>query len=458
LLPEKFIERIQRQLGNESGQFFNALSETRRFSIRLNPRKLKKNPALEQVPWCEGAYYLKERPVYTLDPRLHCGAYYVQEASSMFLQRAWRQIRKELSCPRVLDVCAAPGGKSTLLAAEIGEDGFLVANEVIRSRAQVLKENLTKWGSSHVLVTNNDPADFSKLEASFDVIVADVPCSGEGLFRKDVHAREEWSDTKVQLCSARQRRILSDILPALRKDGFLIYSTCTFSEEENEENISWLSSLEEWEGIDLHPDLSWGLTACTTNGIPSYRFYPHKCKGEGFFICVLRKKSGKAARPVKPNQKLRFFKEADKKSIEKLRRILPGNWFFLAEKQGIHAVSETHAAWIDELYGTLRPVKPGIYLGELTGNDFRPSHELAMYSGLNPGIFPSYDCSLKEALRYLKKEDIKLTGQPEGWVLLRFEGASLGFVKNIGSRCNNYYPKDWRILMPLPEKSGDLLF
>jgi 16S rRNA C967 or C1407 C5-methylase (RsmB/RsmF family) len=250
-LPKSFVERMQGQLGQAYTRFEQALQEPAPVSIRLNRRKLPITPLLNPVPWTDSGHYLPERPLFTLDPRLHAGAYYVQEASSMFLEQALRQT-VELSQPlQVLDLCGAPGGKSTHIASLLTEDSLLVANEVIRSRASILAENVTKWGSGNVLVTSNDPRDFGRLPAFFDVMVVDAPCSGEGMFRKDVQAIQEWSEENVKLCAQRQQRILLDVWEALKPGGTFIYSTCTWNEAENECNMAWLAEQENAQSLSL---------------------------------------------------------------------------------------------------------------------------------------------------------------------------------------------------------------
>ncbi|HEX8060200.1 MAG TPA: RsmB/NOP family class I SAM-dependent RNA methyltransferase, partial [Cyclobacteriaceae bacterium] len=289
-IPEAFERRMT--LRGDFIEFKKALSEEPVSSIRINRLK-KPNLAGEHVSWCSTGIYLPERPVFTLDPNFHAGAYYVQEASSMFLEQAVKS-SVDLSKPlRVLDLCAAPGGKSTHLLQLISNESLLVSNEVIRSRAMILSENIQKWGKSNVIVTNNDPKDFTELNGYFDLIVVDAPCSGEGLFRKDEDAMQEWSDENVNLCSLRQRRILADVWPALKENGVLIYCTCTYNEAENENNLKWLSEQKDIELIDL-PHFP-GVEKTT-----GYRFMPHKVKGEGFFIAAVRKKSQERSIRLRP--------------------------------------------------------------------------------------------------------------------------------------------------------------
>jgi 16S rRNA C967 or C1407 C5-methylase (RsmB/RsmF family) len=289
-LPDQFIQRIKCDLAEQAVQFINSLQTISPTSIRINPIKNFEPANLEKVKWCDTGFYLSERPVFTLDPLLHSGAYYVQEASSMFLEQALKQ-SVDLSHPiKVLDLCAAPGGKSTHIISLISDESLLVSNEVIRPRAKVLGENLTKWGKPNVVVTNNDPSDFQRLPGFFDVLVVDAPCSGEGLFRKDPNAVNEWSEENVNLCAARQRRILADVWETVKPGGIIVYSTCTYNRLENEENIRWMINEMEAELISL--DISSFPEITPSDDHSGYHFYPHKTKGEGFYISVLRKKNG----------------------------------------------------------------------------------------------------------------------------------------------------------------------
>ena len=246
-------------------------------SIRLNPRKTANAfPGTEEVPWCPNGRYLPQRPSFTADPLFHAGAYYVQEASGMALWQL-KPFLQTINAPRVLDACAAPGGKSTLLLDIMPEDGLLVSNEIIRSRVPVLAENLARWGCSNVVVSQNDPASFSGLPDYFDLIAVDAPCSGEGMFRKDPEARKEWSPAHVEFCAQRQRRILNDLWPALKPGGLLLYSTCTFNRKEDEDQVAWL---------------------CDTLGakliLGPQKYMPHKVKGEGFFMALVATQDGAA--------------------------------------------------------------------------------------------------------------------------------------------------------------------
>lgn len=290
-LPSEFIERTRQLMGEaECNALCRALQADEPVSIRTNTGKnAPAPPQAHPVPWTDNGFYLNRRPAFTFDPLFHAGFYYVQEAASMFIAQA---VRRYVNRPVVmLDLCAAPGGKSTLVRNCLPQGSLLVANEVMRARSQVLAENLIKWGNPEVIVTNNDPADFSRLEERFDVILTDVPCSGEGMFRKDDRAISEWSSEGVELCWKRQRRIVADIWPCLKQGGILIYSTCTFNREENEDNVAWIASTLGAEVLPVDTETEWGITGnLTGEDFPVYRFLPHHTSGEGLFVAVLRKK------------------------------------------------------------------------------------------------------------------------------------------------------------------------
>ena len=288
VLPEIFISRMKVQLKEEFDSFLQSFCNEVNTTIRVNSRKYFETPELEPIEFCSSGYKLPQRPAFTLDPFLHSGVYYVQESSSMFLEQAFLQSGL-VGDIKILDLCAAPGGKSTHLASLISDNSLLISNDVIRSRSQILSENLKKWGNPNVVVTNNDPNDFKRLPAFFDAIVIDAPCSGEGLFRRDERAIQEWSPDNAQLCAQRQQRIVADVWPALKEGGILIYSTCTFNPAENEENIKWLNEFADIEPITLNLSDNWGITRTDAGELPCYRFYPHKVDGEGFFLAVVRK-------------------------------------------------------------------------------------------------------------------------------------------------------------------------
>ena len=302
---------MQKKAGLNEKNFLNAhQNEPSPVSIRLNPFKKSDLKPGERVPWCDNGFYLDIRPSFTFDPLFHAGCYYVQEASSMFIDTILRHIRPDKTEPvKILDLCAAPGGKSTLISAAIEKNDLLVSNEIIKTRVPVLCDNLNRWGMANNIVTNNDPRDFSRLKGFFDIILVDAPCSGSGMFRKDHAAMNEWSEAKVNLCHQRQERILADVYPALTEDGYLIYSTCSYSHQENEDILDWLCESFNMESVRIPIKEEWGIveTQSTQKKAWGYRFYPGQVKGEGLFAACLQKKE--IATPLntfknKGNQKL----------------------------------------------------------------------------------------------------------------------------------------------------------
>ncbi len=422
-------------------------------SIRLNPDKLSivdfQLPINNKVLWSKHGYYLSSRPSFTLDPLFHAGAYYVQEASSMFLEEALKQ-SIDLSKPiKVLDLCAAPGGKSTLIQSIISNESLLISNEVIKTRANILSENITKWGASNIIVTNNDPKDFQRLENYFDVIVVDAPCSGSGLFRKDNEAIDEWSEQNVQLCSQRQQRILADILPALKEDGILIYSTCSYSKDEDEEICDWLIEKYQLSTINYQLKKEWNIVETRSpkhNGY-GYRFYPDKVKGEGFFIAGFKKEAQHSGNETKALKQRNKTEKVPAKEIETIKPFLKnaGDFFFIKLNEEIIALPIYMENELLILQSALYIKKAGVKTGTVIRNELIPAHELAVSTIISEDI-TSIEVDKETALQYLRRADIKLNESRKGWALLRFQQTALGWVKILPGRINNYYPKDWRIL------------
>ena len=456
-LPQAFIERTRQLLGDEAyTQFEEALQTETPVSIRPNRMKCSQPVEGEPIPWASSGSYLNNRPTFTFDPLFHAGCYYVQEASSMFVERVLQEYVKE---PVVmLDLCAAPGGKSTLCRSALPEGSLLVANEVMRNRSQVLAENLIKWGHPEVVVTNNDPANFTDLTHLFDVILTDVPCSGEGMFRKDQVAVDEWSLENVDICWKRQRRILADIWPALKPGGILIYSTCTFNREEDEDNVAWIAKELDADVLSVPVEDSWGITGnLTGKDFPVYRFLPHKTKGEGFFLGVLKKRGD--VLDETPRRFLKTSARLDKKKKGKDAKqplVVPKEaktWLEDSSEYAL-AMKDTNVVAFPKAYEneyallqqTLKVIHAGITLGEIKGKDLIPHHSLAMSTALAKEAFPRAEVNYEQAISYLRKEGLILDADvPRGYVLLTYQGVPLGFVKNIGNRANNLYPQEWRI-------------
>ncbi len=409
-------------------------------SIRINPAKKSKirNPN-SKIPWSEYGFYLDQRPSFTFDPLFHAGCYYVQEASSMFLEQAIKQT-VDLSKPlKVLDLCAAPGGKSTHIHSLISKDSLLVSNEVIRSRANILKDNIIKWGCENVLVTNNDPKDFSRLENYFDVIVVDAPCSGSGLFRRDTNAINEWSENNVQLCSQRQQRILANIWPALKKDGILIYSTCSYSKEEDEDIMNWLMNefAIGYSPLTIQPD--WRIVD-TGKG---YRFWPYHLDGEGFFIACFQKKEGEKESAFKTKNRP---EQATRKETELIERWVrkEGN-SFIRHMNTIYAWPEKHIHNFSLLLEKLHVIYSGTLTGTLMRDKLVPDHALAM-SNLLVDSVNRIELDLQQSIQYLQRKEMTIVPGMKGWQLVTYQGYSLGWINVLANRVNNYYPKELRIL------------
>jgi 16S rRNA C967 or C1407 C5-methylase (RsmB/RsmF family)/NOL1/NOP2/fmu family ribosome biogenesis protein len=441
-LPDTFTERMRLLLGHDFDVFMASFQETLPVSIRVNRQKNQTEPG-EQVKWCKSGYYLPERPLFTADPLLHAGAYYVQEASSMFLDVIARKYMADAE--RVLDLCAAPGGKSTLLADALKPEALLVSNEILPQRANILSENMTKWGKSEIVVTNNKPADFGKLSGYFDAIVIDAPCSGEGMFRKDPNAISEWSIANVKNCVVRQREIVSSVWDALKTDGILVYSTCTYNLEENEENIQWICNELGAELINVNISDYEGIVKSDFG----LRFYPHKVKGEGFFISVLKKKS--ESNTIKINKILKD-KTTNFVNINEFPLIQFKNADKYKYLRTANQLTAFSAKFLDDLLmfqSSFKCYECGLALGEFKGKDFVPSQRLALSIELDGdkilGIQVDYDMAIK----FLKREALETVNAPQGFLLVTFKGNPLGWVKNVGNRCNNLYPANWRIRMNL---------
>lgn len=450
-LPQAFIERTRQLLGDEAyTPFEEALQTETPVSIRTNRMKCFQPVEGEPIPWASSGTYLKNRPTFTFDPLFHAGCYYVQEASSMFVEKVLQEYVKK---PVVmLDLCAAPGGKSTLCRGVLPEGSLLVANEVMRNRSQILAENLIKWGHPEVVVTNNDPADFTDLTHFFDVILTDVPCSGEGMFRKDQVAVDEWSLENVDICWKRQRRILADIWPALKPGGILIYSTCTFNREEDEDNVVWIAEELGADVLSVPVEETWGITGnLTGKDFPVYRFLPHKTKGEGFFLAALRKHEGEVETVTLRTEKKKKGKETKQKPLpvpkEAKAWLEDSSEYALAMKDtNVVAFPKAYENEYALLQQTLKVIHAGITLGEIKGKDLIPHHSLAMSTALASDAFPRAEVNYEQAISYLRKEGLILDADvPRGYVLLAYQGVPLGFVKNIGNRANNLYPQEWRI-------------
>ena len=449
-LPKAFVEQMNALIDSGSGDlFFNVLESESPTSIRFNSAKVvDQNSIGTVVPWCENAMYLDKRPQFTLDPLFHAGAYYVQEAASMFVLNAIKQHVDDSKSLRVLDLCAAPGGKSTLLSG-LGNEHLYVFNEIIKSRYNILTENIVRWGLGNRILSNHDVSDFSALKGFFDVVLVDAPCSGEGMFRKDPRARLEWSKDNVQLCYMRQRRILSDAAELVSNGGLLVYSTCTYNRLENEDNVKWMEEHLGLHSQNLDYDDSWGVSESIDGDVKAYRFYPHLTKSEGFFISVLRRNDDGHASNYKGRKP--GIEKLSRRELEVLGEQLQFNKekvFFRQGTEDIRAVDKSHWNDVSFVSEKLKRIQVGECVGKFARKDFIPSHDLAMSIDLK-SKYPVIEVDKVQALKFLKKEDVALDVDGRSWHLIQYKGLGLGWVKVLDNRINNYLPKGLRIIMPI---------
>ena len=412
-LPKDFTEYTRRLMGEELyATFEKGMQEEVPVSIRLNPFKLDAarvsvKDKETDIPWCHNAMYLKSRPNFTFDPMLHAGVYYVQEASSMFVDHVLREVIKKPV--RMLDLCAAPGGKTTCAYAALPAGSLLFSNEPIRQRANILNENVLKFGVPDIIVTNNYACDYQQSKLQFDVILTDVPCSGEGMFRKDAGAIDDWSMKKVEECARLQREIVSDIWPCLKPGGVLIYSTCTFNAHEDEENVAWISEELGADFIEIPTEKAWSITGSLIDKSPVYRFIPGKTRGEGIFLAVLRKHGEPA--DMNEEKRLKEIKAIHEKALKKLHVLSHG------------PLSDT-----------------------IKGKQAIPDHSKALSATADLKTYPHVEVDYQQAIAYLRTEAITLKADaPRGIVLLTYRDYPIGFAKNLGNRANNLYPQAWKI-------------
>lgn len=444
--PHEFILTLKNLFPGEDAEILQSLKSESPTSLRLNPSKgsgLYENQ--EKVTWEENGRYLETRPIFTLDPLFQCGSYYVQEASSMFVGYALKKCIDLNESIKVLDLCAAPGGKSTQLLSLINKESLIVSNEIIPGRNKVLQHNIIKWGNPNSIITQNSASDFRKSKILFDIIVVDAPCSGEGLFRKDEAAKSEWSLDNVAKCSVRQKEILSDIIHCLKPNGVLIYSTCTFEPCENDEQISNLINEYNFENIKLS-DIPKGIVA-TKYG---FQFFPHKIKGEGFFISILRNTSSNEIIQKRKNRSIPALKNVDgflNMYLQNSKNFQP----FIIDDQ-LFAVPNHIFDDFLMLKESMYVRHAGIFMGTIKGKDLIPSLNLALNTAINPNI-PFVEVDLQTALTYLKCETINVECDFKGWGTVNFEGQRLGWIKVIPGRINNYFPKEYRILMDINKQN-----
>lgn len=456
-VKDSFRKYMEEAIGHENAQVaFSAFDTVASTSVRLNPFKSVDTGWDCLVPWNRYGRMLEERPVFTLDPLFHAGAYYVQDSSSMFVGHAFRNVLGNIAKPvgrpvRVLDLCAAPGGKTTDLAASLreafGDDFLLVANEVMKARVGILADNVALWGDPNVVVTSDDPSAFAALPGFFDVIVTDVPCSGEGMFRKDEEAVQQWSEDNVALCEARQRRILADVWPALRTNGLLIYSTCTFNVRENDGNVSWIAD-EMGASVLTADDLLGGMPG-VLKAKYGYSLVPGLVKGEGQYCAVLEKTSDADFGYMPVNDRRPSRQQKPMPLPQGLERLLNRPVVFRIKGSTVAAVPEVISRDVALAGQSLHVIAAGCAVGEIKGKDLVPDADLALSLMLADDAFPAVDVDRAVALAYLHRDAVAFPDAPKGFLLIRHRGLGLGFVKNIGNRCNSLHPQSRRIRMDI---------
>jgi len=468
-LPEQFEDYTRQLMGAERYErLCRALDTPSPTSIRFNPFKTTEEerqnmtfPSHDEVSirqgdrvgWCPEGCYLPQRPAFTLDPLLHAGVYYVQEASSMFVSHIVKEFVKEPV--RMLDLCAAPGGKTTAVRATLPKGSLLFCNEPVKLRANILSENMQKFGHPEVIVTNNYPKDYARSGLRFDVILADVPCSGEGMFRKDEDAVRLWTPQHVEDCRNLQREIVETIWPCLNAGGLLIYSTCTFNAKEDEENIAWIAENLGGDVLLVPIDSQWQVTGALVGDHPACRFIPGYTIGEGLFMAVLRKhgqKEGHATtdtREEKQRKKERRKQDHHPSSTDYQTWLqAPADFHWVADR--LVAIPRQWDADYLQAAKYLRILQAGITIGTAKGKDLIPDESLALSTMLCDNAFPKWEADYHEAIHYLRREAIPLPADmPKGYVLVTYQGHALGFVKNLGTRANNLYPKEWKIKITL---------
>ena len=446
---------MEQELGHDEAMALcEALATEPTTSVRLNPLKMTTAKwESRKVEWSMWGYLLDVRPSFTLDADFHAGAYYVQEASSQFAGYIMSQAlggEQECEGKYILDMCAAPGGKSTHYATLVGERGLVVANEINRSRAAVLADNARKWGLGNMVVSCNDSSRFRQVEEWFDAVAVDAPCSGEGMFRKLDEAQEQWSEANVAMCAERQWEIFQNAFEALKPGGVMLYSTCTFNRSEDENILERAMELY-GEGFEAVNEISvgenWGVVVGQVGAFRTYRFFPHKLSGEGMFMAVARK-AGASSKRRQLKSRRQIIAAVDKRSAEELGCWVrePEGMKFFAAGDMLYGCRKEHYGDIEALSGVLSVIYSGVAMGQIFKNKLKPDGALALYVGLNRDAVECREVGEEDVLKFLRKQDISAENFAEGINLVLHNGQALGFVKRIGARVNNMYPNSLRIL------------
>ena len=446
-LPRDFVENLETELGpEESAALMDALSNPSTVSVRCHPLKnAGRYMDCTQIPWSRNGRRLPSRPVFTLDPYFHAGSYYPQDASSQFMDYLSDLFIKPGD--KVLDMCAAPGGKATIYSEHVGRAGLVVANEYVRSRAMVLADNVCRWGMGNTVVTSCDSSLFGALSGFFDIVAVDAPCSGEGMFRKEADAVANWNLDYVRECAARQKEILSRSFKALREGGLLIYSTCTFNRQENEQVLQHFEReyASELEPVSIELPLEWGILSFACGSFTVFRMFPHHVEGEGLFVAVARRKSAPAKRSLCHRRKVT-------QSVTKTEREILSQWLsneknsiFLKIAESFYALDEECVNDIENVISVCPSLYAGVRMGEIFKNALKPSWALSQYCERRPDVTQEIQLDTQLALEYLRRHDVALENAAQGICLLKYGDVALGYAKKIGKRTNNMYPNSLRI-------------
>ncbi|MDE6290359.1 MAG: RsmB/NOP family class I SAM-dependent RNA methyltransferase [Muribaculaceae bacterium] len=451
-LPEGFKTLIGSEIGqNKAEILFSALCGEQETSVRLNLRKYPEvlpYPDVTPVAWCRSGFYLTKRPYFTLNPQLHAGVFYVQDASSMVYESIVGSIVGDAPIS-VCDLCAAPGGKTTAMLNALPDGSVMLANEFTSSRANILKENLCKYGYPDIIITNTDTSRLAALKGRFDIVAVDAPCSGEGMMRKDETARTQWSEGLIRQCADLQRKIIENAVEMLAPGGYLIYSTCTFNTTEDEDNAAWIAETFDLRPIDTGLAGKYGIQGEVKGEIPCLRFMPGFTRGEGLFMALFKRPDdtsvGTGVNNPKKKGKREKAEKIDPKMMSTAKSWIDGNFEIRDHDGRLLALSPATASLLDIIPKGVRIISAGVEIGEIKGKDIIPSHWLAMSTSIGE-LFPKIELSKEEALLYLSKESLKLPeNTPKGYIIATHMGFPLGFLKNLGNRANNLYPGEWRI-------------
>ncbi|MDE5773016.1 MAG: RNA methyltransferase RsmF [Muribaculaceae bacterium] len=462
-IPSGYREMIQSVFGTDSESLLSSLDTAPGVSIRYNNRKCSAEevdgiyPDMRVVEWCREGRRLNERPVFTLNPLLHAGVFYVQDASSMIYSEIVELLVSRLHAGeqgmtgrplRVLDFCAAPGGKTTSMINALPDGTEVVANEYEPRRGKILRENLEKWGYPNIIVTGDAAESYRCLAGVFDIVAVDAPCSGEGMMRKEETARRQWSERLVESCAALQREILESIAGCVRPGGYLIYSTCTFNTVENEENSRYIRDMLGFEPVSLRPDGTECAGKALYDDVEAMRFMPYLTEGEGLYVSVFRRPESDVVERVSAGKSKRAKTKGRESKLPEIEWIIRDA--VPVEGEGvISAVPRSMMPLLELVKGSgVNVTAAGLPVATLKDKNVLPDSRVVLSSLVNPTAFPVVELSEDEALRYLRREALVLPeGTPRGYVTVCRQGHPLGLVKNIGNRANNLYPAHWKIRM-----------